>query len=280
LLTRKHLRYVNDTNGINETPKNAPDANTCECGKKYTHYSGLWRHKKTCNFTEVKAEPVAALANTNQMIELLIKENSDFKGIIVELVRSNADLQKQMLEICKSIQPTNQNSTVNSNNNNNNNNKTTFNMQVFLNETCKDAMNMKEFVDSIKPTLSDLEMVGEKGLVEGTSDIILKSLRAIEVNLRPIHCSDVKREVMYVKDDDKWEKDGPRNDKVRTMVKNVEYKNIRQLTTYGEVYPEAMDPDSPLNDQYLHMSSVATSGTDEHVEKIVTKLAKEVVVDK
>jgi len=277
VLTGKHLRYVNDRNGINQPPKNAADANTCECGKKYNHYSGLWRHKKTCNFTQVKAEP-AAQVNANQMIELLIKENSDFKGIIVELVRSNADLQKQMLEVCKSIQPSNSNNITT--NNSNSHNKTTFNMQVFLNETCKDAMNMKEFVDSIMPTLSDLEMVGEKGVVEGITDIILKSLRAIEVNLRPIHCSDVKREVMYVKDDDKWEKDGPRNDKVRTMVKNVEYKNIRQLTTYGEVYPEAMDPDSPLNDHYLQMSSIATSATDEHVEKIVTKLAKEVVVDK
>lgn len=154
LLTGKHLRYVNVTNGINISPKNAADANTCECGKKYTHYSGLWRHKKTCNFMPIKAEPAAQANNTNQMIELLIKENSDFKGIIVELVRSNADLQKQMMEVCKSIQPSNITT-----NNSNSHNKTTFNMQVFLNETCKDAMNMKEFVDSIKPTLSDLEMV-------------------------------------------------------------------------------------------------------------------------
>jgi hypothetical protein len=285
IFTRKHL---NVSECLPE--KHEDKYFTCECGKMYNYRQSLYVHRKTCQESVLlhtednmkKEEPVAALANTNQMIELLIKENSDFKGIIVELVRSNADLQKQMLEICKSIQPSlNGNSNILTNNSNNNShNKTTFNMQVFLNETCKDAMNMKEFVDSIKPTLSDLEMVGEKGLVEGTSDIILKSLRAIEVNLRPIHCSDAKREVMYVKDDDKWEKDGPRNDKVRTMVKNVEYKNIRQLTTYGEVYPDSMDPDSPLNDQYLHLSTVATSGTDEHVEKIVTRLAKEVVVDK
>jgi hypothetical protein len=153
-------------------------------------------------------------------------------------------------------------------------------MQVFLNEHCKDAMNLNEFMDSIKLTFADLEMVNEKGVIDGLSNVIIKSLRATDKFMRPIHCSDAKRDVMYVKDNDKWEKDGPRNEKVRNMVKNVEYKNIRQLTTYGEVYPDSMDPDSPLNDQYLHLSTVATSGTDEHVEKIVTRLAKEVVIDK
>jgi len=297
LLTSKHLRYINSTNGINEAPKNAPDANSCECGKKYNHYSGLWRHKKTCKYVPVNIENEATktenkILTGNDLVEMLIKENADFKTLILDimknntellhsntqLVNSNTELQKQMVEVCKSLQP-----SINGNNNTSNtnsHNKTTFNMQVFLNEHCKDAMNLNDFMDSIKLTFADLEMVNEKGVIDGLSNVIIKSLRATDKFMRPIHCSDAKRDVMYVKDNDKWEKDGPRNDKVRNMVKNVEYKNIRQLTTYGEVYPDSMDPDSPLNDHYLELSSSATSGTDEHVEKIIMRIAKEVVVDK
>ena len=153
-------------------------------------------------------------------------------------------------------------------------------MQVFLNETCKDAMNLKEFVDSIQLTLADFEMVGEKGIVDGLSNIIIKSLRATDMCLRPIHCSDAKREVMYVKDNDIWEKEGPRNDKLRHVVQNVEHKNIRLLVDYCKENPDCMDPESPGNDDYLRMSSVATSGTDDHLDNIITKIAKEVVIDK
>jgi len=158
---------------------------TCKnCNKEYNSRNGLWKHNKICKVAEIIAKPVEVVADiTNtEIIQLLIKENSDykkenseFKTILVELVKSNTELQKQMVEVCKSIQPSN---ITTNNSNTNSHNKTTFNMQVFLNETCKDAMNMKEFVDSIKPTISDLEMVGEKGVVEGITDIILKSLRA------------------------------------------------------------------------------------------------------
>ena len=141
-------------------------------------------------------------------------------------------------------------------------------------------MNLKEFVDSIHLTLADFEMVGEKGIVDGLSSIIVKNLRATDMSLRPIHCSDAKREVMYIKDNDKWEKEGPRNDKLRNVVQNVEHKNIRLLVDYCKEHPDCMDPESPGNDYYLQMSSVATSGTDDHLDKIITNIAKEVVIDK
>ena len=226
--------------------------------------------------------------SNNDRVQLLIREHSDFKKensdikkenlefktIIMDLVKSNTELQKQMLEVCKNIQSTSTTTTINSNN------KTTFNMQVFLNETCKDAMNLKEFVDSIQLTLADFEMVGKKGIVDGISNIIVGNLNATDMCLRPIHCSDAKREVMYVKENDKWEKDGPRNDKLRHVVQNVEHKNIRLLVDYCKEHPDCMDPDSPENDNYLHMSSIATSGTDDHLDKIITRIAKEVLIDK
>ena len=153
-------------------------------------------------------------------------------------------------------------------------------MQVFLNETCKDAMNLKEFVDSIQLTLSDFEMVGKKGIVDGISNIIVGNLRLTDVCMRPIHCSDAKREVMYVKENDKWEKEGPGNEKLKHVVQKVEHKNIRLLVDYCNEHPDCMDPESPENDDYLRMSSIATSGTDEHLDKIITRIAKEVLIDK
>ena len=294
ILTNKHAANVNAA----ESDKRHLTKNmyTCkECNKEYNSRNGLWKHNKTCIVIKKRDEETEnKILTGNDLVEMLIKENADFKTLILDimknntellhsntqLVNSNTELQKQMVEVCKSIQPSiNGNNNITTNNTNSHN-KTTFNMQVFLNEHCKDAMTLNEFMDSIKLTFADLEMVNEKGVIDGLSNVIIKSLRATDKFMRPIHCSDAKRDVMYVKDNDKWEKDGPRNDKVRNMVKNVEYKNIRQLTTYGEVYPDSMDPDSPLNDHYLELSSSATSATDEHVEKIIMRIAKEVVVDK
>lgn len=276
LLTKKHRAKVTTQHlATIDATTISPTHNTCEnCKKEYDSRSGLWRHKKICKSLPSQVAVESSSLNNN-IIELLIKENIEFKSLLIsmmqsntELVRSNTDLQKQMVGNVGVV--TNINS----------HNKTTFNMQLFLNEECKDAMNLKEFVDSISLTLADFEMVGEKGLVEGLSNIIIKSLRATDKFKRPIHCSDAKRDVMYVKDDNKWEKDGPRNDKVRSLVQNVEHKNIRLLNDYCKVHPDSLDPDSPLNDEYLRMSSIATSGTDEHLDKIITKLAKETVVEK
>ncbi len=272
LLTLKHVtayRYLQ--NGDTNSPKKY----NCNCGKEYSFRQSLYNHRKICR-EEVNVLPEATSSN-DDMIHLLIKENSEFKkentefkSLLMEMMQSNTELMKQMVDLSKGAV------------NINSHNKTSavFNMQLFLNEQCKHAMNIKEFVDSIRLTLDDFEMVGEKGLIEGLSNIIIKSLKATDKYLRPIHCSDAKRDVMYVKDNDKWEKEGPRNDKVRMLVQNVEHKNIRLLNEYSKVHPDSLNPESPLNDHYLQLSSTATSGTDEHLDKIITKLAKETVVDK
>ena len=261
-----------------------------KCLKNYKTRNGLWYHSLKC--TTTTETTVDNDANNTTVVD------ETLKTLIVEVLKSNTalqqqnqdlqknvleqtlELQKNILEVLQKMQVQTTTASTNINNNNNNNKTTTFNMQVFLNEHCKDAMNLKEFVDSINPTVADLEMVGEKGFVDGLTNIIVTSLRATETHLRPIHCSDAKRTVMYVKENDKWEKESPRNERMRSFIQKVEHKNIRLLVEYCEANPDCLDPESPLNDHYLSLSAKATCATDEHIDKVISRIASEVVVDK
>jgi hypothetical protein len=250
-----------------KTQKNTSSKCKCDnCDKTYKYYSGLWKHKKTC---EGKSKPP-----TEDKIDLLINENKDFKNIILELVKNNGDLQKQMLEMCKGS-----NNTIIANNSHNK----TFNLQVFLNETCKDAMNMVDFVNSMTLELSDLEEVGNLGYVEGISNIIIRKLNALDVCKRPIHCSDAKREIIYVKEDDVWEKENNNYDKLRRVVKQVTYKNSSLLVPWSHKFPNCMNNQHHLNDVYVRMMGQAMGGKESFLEsenKIMKKIAKAVLIEK
>ena len=186
--TKKHLNSIQQCFSMQNTQKTHY---VCICGKKYVDNSGLWRHKKICNKYKIdeNSENSENLDKKDELINYLIKENQEFKNLILEIVKKDTT--------------TNNNNTIT---NTNSHNKT-FNLQFFLNETCKDAMNIMDFVDSIKIQLSDLEKVGKIGFVEGISNIIVKKLNSLDETKRPVHCTDTKREVMYVKDEDKWEKE-------------------------------------------------------------------------
>jgi hypothetical protein len=214
---------------------------------------------------------------SNNVIQLLINENKDFKNIIIELVKSNNELQKQMVDICQKIQPGNTN--INSNNNTNNNNKT-FNLQFFLNEECKDAMNMSEFINSIELKLSDLENIGKLGYVQGMSNIIIKELNATDMYKRPVHCSDAKRETLYVKEENKWEKEGPDNNKMIKAVHGVDKKNYLMLNKWKDAHPKYLDGQSKQCDEYMKLMSKVMDGDKENINKVIKKVAKEVVIDK
>jgi hypothetical protein len=271
LSTDKHLFNVNGyKTNIYKSKKdpNSEENFICHCGKEYKYYSGLWKHKNKCDFKEIPE-----VVDDKKMIDLLINENKDFKNIILELMKNNGDLQKQMLEVCK-----------NSNNTNitHNNNKT-FNLQVFLNETCKDAMNLMDFVNSMTLEFSDLEDVGKLGYVEGISNIIIRNLNALDVHKRPIHCSDAKREIMYVKDDNVWEKETSTYDRLRKAIKRVTYKNSSMLAPWSQKYPACMNNQHHLNDVYVQMMSQAMGGKEEFVDsenKIMKKIAKAVLINK
>jgi hypothetical protein len=253
LSTDKHKMV---TNGNTATPEH-----NCECGLKYKHISGLSRHKKTCNIFK----------QFSSINEVLVLTN-----LVTELVKSNGDLQKQVLDVCK-------NNCTTTNNNNNCNNKT-FNLQLFLNETCKDAMNIMDFVDSIKFQLSDLESVGELGYINGLSKIIIRNLKALDENMRPVHCSDLKREKIYVKDDDKWEKEGADNKILKNAIKYIAHKNVKMIPAFREKYPDCIYSDSRKSDQYnrLIIEAMGGDGNDENEKsnKIIKKIVKEILIDK
>ena len=245
------------------------------CDKKYKNRNGLWYHRQKCIGEEITDNKDNVDNLDNNAINVLIKENMDFKNIILDLVKSNGDLQKQMIEVCRNSN-TNNITTTNSHNK-------TFNMQVFLNEKCKDAMNIMDFVNSMTLQLSDLEDVGELGYVEGISKIIIKKLNEMDVYKRPIHCSDYKREVMYVRDDDIWEKENSTYDKLRKAIKHITKKNGDLMIPWRDKNPLCMNTNHRLNDIYLRIMNQSMGGKADFVDsenKIIKKISKAVYIDK
>jgi hypothetical protein len=260
LKTKKHLS--NDSQCISN--KNTQETHyECSCGKIYKDNSGLWRHKKKCLNKNV---------DLNDTIEDV--DVSD-KNLILTLIQQNNELQKQMLDVIK-------NGTHNTNISNSNNK--TFNLQVFLNETCKDAMNIMDFVDSIKIQLCDIESIGELGFVNGMSKLIIKNLNALAENMRPVHCNDPKRDSLYVKDANVWEKEDIDNKKIKKAIKYISHKNICAIPQWKAKYPDCIYSDSKKSDQYNHIVVEAMGGSGdndaEKADKIVKKIAREVTIDK
>jgi hypothetical protein len=247
---------------------NYPNKFVCECGKKYNHRQSLFVHKKKCKKND--EENMVATENSDlsdkEIIKMLIKENSEFKTMILDVV--------------KTIQPNNT-----TNNNNCHNTTNNFNLQFFLNNTCKDAINLVDFVEGLQVKLKDLEETARLGYSEGVSNIFINGLNELEVNKRPIHCSDSKRETLYIKDQNEWVKEDPLKTHLTKAIKTVSKKNIQQIFEWQKKYPEYNDPDSKHNDKYLNMVSNAMSGsTDQeqckNIEKIISNIAKEVIIDK
>jgi hypothetical protein len=272
LLTTKH--QMDDA----EDKKGAKGAETyfCQCGKVYKHRQGLWKHQKTCKndnicFIEQK-EDTNELKLLTTLVMDVVKQNQ-------ELTQQNNELTNKIVDICKH----NTHQTNILHNNINSNNKT-FNLNVFLNEECKDAMNITDFVDSVKLQLSDLESMGKLGYVEGIATIIVKQLKALDIHKRPVHCSDSKREVMYIKDENKWEKENDEKKHLRKVIKKIAHKNSKLLPQFKEKYPDCGRSDSKYSDQYNKLIIEAMGGLgdndSEKEDKIIRKIAKEVTIDK
>jgi hypothetical protein len=276
--TQKHIINENSTNSI---PKSQKSQYECICGKSYKDNSGLWRHKKICN----------QITNTNKNINtsnIINDTNSEMnkpemfdKNLILELLKQNNELQKQIIEM--SLKHNSGNITNNNSINTNCNNS--FNLQFFLNDTCKDAMNMSEFIDSIKVQLSDLETFEYDGYADGVSNIIVKGLNALDAYLRPIHCSDLKRETLYIKDNNCWTKETDDKLALKTAIKKVAFKNIRQINEWIKINPEWKDTQTKTFDKYNKIVMNSMSGVTEeeqtnNINKIVKNVTKAVVIDK
>lgn len=273
LMTLKHKISDNDdTNSDIKIAKNY----ICDCGKIYKHRQGLSLHKKKCSLLhEEVTESITTTFSSESEIKILT-------NLVLDIVKQNQELTNKIVDICQSNIGNKQTNNI-SHSNINSNNKT-FNLQFFLNETCKNAMNITDFVDSLQLQLSDLENVGKLGYVEGISSIIVKNLNALDETTRPIHCTDKKRETFYIKDEDKWEKEDEQRNKIKKVIKNVACKNQRLLMKFKENHPGCNYSDSKYADQYSKLVIEAMGGTGnndiEKEEKIIKKIAKEVTIEK
>ena len=265
LATDKHRLRANGSDMVGpKSPKVAVGPlYVCECGRAYKYDSGYYRHRKTC--VQMTSVPHGV---TSELILELIQDNKEMKQIILE---QNATIHSLV-----------KNGVIHNVTYNNSNNKA-FNLNVFLNETCKHAMNINDFVDSIKVQLSDLERFGEVGYIENISHIIANNLKALDVTERPVHCTDKKRETIYIKDADKWEKEDDNKTRLRKAIRKIASKNYRLLPEFREKYPGCQYADSQYSDKYNKMVVEAMGGTgneDEKEDKIIKNISKNVLIQK
>ena len=261
-MTPKHKRVTTEFVHVNVTNENK---NVCACGNVYKYRQGLFKHKKECE----------------KMKKLISNQNMDFdKNIIIELLKQNGDLQKQLLELYSKPNNIINNNTVT---NTNSHNKQ-FNLQFFLNDTCKNAMNMSDFMDSLEIKSSELEDMGKLGYVKGISNIFIRALKELDETERPLHCTDKKREIIYIKDNNVWEKETNDKLKVKKIVTYIANKNFRNIPKWKKDNPQSDDIMSKKHMEYMMMLSQVMSGItpddEEGINKIVRCVANEVCIDK
>ena len=286
LNTLKHKKRLKNDVSTNYSVSNF-DCSFCDV--KCSHISIYNRHIKTkkhrnaINSTNFSGRPYEILEN-NQYFDIfnkLIVENQELRNFVVE---QSKDFMKLMVEqnskILETVATTNNNTnsiTINGNVNNNNR----FNINVFLNEKCKDAINFTHFIDNIEVSHEDLENNAQLGFVDGISKILLDNLKQLSVYERPIHCTDIKRETMYIKDQDKWNKE-ENHTKINGAIQKITGKSIRTLNNWKDETPEYQDIDSEFSKKYICISQQSMAGynRDKYYPKVVSQLAKTTVLDK
>ena len=270
-----------DAEIIEEKPDANTDTEIIEEEENEPHHTTV-EPEKNIFLKKYDSNPNELSILTNLVLEVvksngeLLKQNGEFQKQTNELQKQNLELNKQVLDVYQKIQPT----TIN----NNSHNKT-FNLNFFLNEQCKDAMNIMDFVNTFHLQFSDLERIGEVGYVEGISNLIINKLNEMDIYKRPIHCSDAKREIMHIKDNDVWEKDNENNDKLRLAIKHITKKNIDMIGSWTEKYPGVRYSDHRLNDKFNEIIMEAMGGKNnstmkEGESKIIKKICKMVLIDK
>jgi hypothetical protein len=292
--TPKHIKMTN----MVTCGDNNPHPIVCACGNTYKYRQGLSRHKKTCvgiintAIVNILPQPIqsqsALIQPSNSssedmqmtLILELVKQNQDFKDLLIQQNNQMLEQNKTMIEVAK-------NSQINNNtiNNHSNSHNKTFNLQFFLNETCKDAMNMKDFIKSLELSLPELEKMGEIGFAEGMSRVFVNRLNSLDITKRPIHCSDVKREIIHIKEDNKWEMDNANLDRLRKIIKQLTIKNILKVDDWKKANQGCTEYNSRKNAQYLKINMEAIGPVDDaevkrDFGKIIRRVAESTAIDK
>ena len=274
LSTRKHQTRTGSTNFAQ---KNSEQFICNTCNKCYKARNSLWYHQQKC-YPPIVANTDASnnFVIDKELVMSILKQNSDIIKENSELKHMMMTAQNQMMEVIK-------NGTHNTTTTTNSHNKT-FNLQFFLNETCKNAMNIMDFVDSLKLQLNDLERMGEIGFVNGMSNIIIKNLQSLDVTERPVHCTDQKREVIYVKDEGKWDKEEETKPKLRKAIKHIAHKNAKLIGEFKEKHPDYCKSAAKISTQYNTMVIEAMGGIGSNdlcnENKIIKRISKEIMVEK
>jgi hypothetical protein len=257
---------------------------TCKkCSKKYKARNSLWYHEQHCELLSTKIEKTTHSSSEDMQMTLileLVKQNQDFKDMLIQQSSQMMEQNNTILEVAKNNQVNN----INTINNSNSNNKT-FNLQFFLNETCKDAMNMKDFIQSLEMSFTELEKMGEIGFAEGMSRLFIDRLNKLDITQRPIHCSDVKREIIHIKDDNKWERDNANLDRLRKIIKQLTHKNILRVDDWRQANKGCTEYNSRKNELYLKMNIQAIGPVDDDevkrdFGKIIRRVAESTAIDK
>ena len=274
LLTQKHKNRENETIETSNS-KEKDNAIQCFCGNIFNSRTTLWRHKKKCS-NQLKTS-LTNEQTQHELIQYLMKENSEFKQLMIEQ-------NKSMIELAKNSAGHNNNNN-NNNTTNNNNNTNNFNLNFYLNETCKNAMNIMDFVNQLQIKNNDLEETARLGFAEGISKIFINGLKQINIPDRPIHCSDTKRETLYIKDNNEWNKETDDKIILTNAIKQVAHKNMKQISEWTKIHPLYKDSSSKVNDKYLKIVSESMSGsskeeTNKNYSKIIKNIVKETVINK
>jgi len=274
LLTRKHEKRAQMLTNIDFPAYTKVESvqlkYNCECGKQYNHRQSLFVHKKKCQNVAEKKAP----ESKDELLMQLIKENQEFKQMIIEqnalVLEQNKKNSELMLELAQKPTTITNNCT----------NKNRFNINLFLNEKCKDAMNITDFVDSLQLTLGDLEKTGELGYVKGITNIIVKGLNELDVYKRPIHCSDIKRETLYIKDNDAWEKEKEDKKRITRAIKHISIRNAKQINEWTKENKGYNVSSNKKSDKYLKLIIEANGGEEDEINKIITNVSTHIAIDK
>jgi len=282
---KRHIMRAKHLTGNNGNRKNgALEKILCVCGRNFVTKSGLWKHTKHCEtgqsiLIESSTKELQEFKMSETVLLNLLQQNQDFKDLIVEQNKQIIEQNKQLFELANK----DKNIIVNANHTTNNNK---FNMNFFLNEQCKDALNIMDFVDSLKMQLTDLDLIGDIGFTEGISKIFIRGLKELDIFKRPIHCSDLKRDILYVRDKDTWEKENDEKNRIKLAIQYITNNNIKQLPEWIKKYPAAtQDYDSKKHEEYMKILIETMGSTDDkqnerNVQRIIKNISREVVIDK